>query len=178
MSFLTGMGGLTACTTNQTALLTVADVDLNRFAGSWYVIANIPTFIETQAYNAIEHYSAPVGNRIETQFTFNDQSLDGPKKTYKPTAFVSKESNAVWGMQFIWPIKAEYRIVHLDSAYQFTIIGRTKRDYVWIMARSADISTQQYQALVDRVESLGYDITKLRRIPHATNSLASLGGEK
>ena len=31
-------------------------VDLDRFMGDWYVIANIPTAIETEAYNAIESY--------------------------------------------------------------------------------------------------------------------------
>ena len=39
---------------------TVEKVDLNRFIGDWYVIANIPTFIEKDAYNAIETY------RLET----------------------------------------------------------------------------------------------------------------
>ena len=38
----------------------VKQVDLDRFMGDWYVIANIPTFIEKDAYNAIETY------RLET----------------------------------------------------------------------------------------------------------------
>jgi apolipoprotein D and lipocalin family protein len=33
---------------------TVDYVDLNRFMGLWYVIANTLTFIEKSAYNAIE----------------------------------------------------------------------------------------------------------------------------
>ena len=35
---------------------TVESVDLKRFMGDWYVIASIPTFIETDAYNAVESY--------------------------------------------------------------------------------------------------------------------------
>ena len=35
-------------------LETVKYVDLERFMGDWYVIANIPTFIEKGAVNAIE----------------------------------------------------------------------------------------------------------------------------
>jgi apolipoprotein D and lipocalin family protein len=31
-------------------------VDLERFMGDWYVIANIPTFIEKGAHNAVEGY--------------------------------------------------------------------------------------------------------------------------
>ena len=46
--------------------------------------------------------------------------------------------NAVWGMQFIWPIKAEYVISYLDAGYSETIIARSKRDYAWIMARTPE----------------------------------------
>mgnify|MGYP006197199023 CR=1 FL=1 len=39
------------------------NVDLQRFMGDWYVIANIPTFIEKGAHNAVESYRlAPDGN--------------------------------------------------------------------------------------------------------------------
>ncbi|MCU0934385.1 MAG: lipocalin family protein, partial [Thiobacillaceae bacterium] len=31
-------------------------VDLPRFMGDWYVIANIPTFLEKGAHNAVESY--------------------------------------------------------------------------------------------------------------------------
>ena len=36
----------------------VAHVDLERFMGDWYVIANIPTFVEKGAHNAVESYRA------------------------------------------------------------------------------------------------------------------------
>jgi apolipoprotein D and lipocalin family protein len=38
-------------------LQTVEDVDIERFMGDWYVIANIPTSIEKGAHNAIEGYA-------------------------------------------------------------------------------------------------------------------------
>ena len=160
---------LGACqTSSPNPMPTIGEVDLERFAGQWFVIASIPTFLERDAYNAIEYYDAPVNGRIDTTFTFNKGSSDGPLRRYTPTAFVSEQSDAVWGMQFLWPFRAEYRIVHLDDDYQYTIIGRTARDYVWIMARQSDISASDYTRLVEEVASLGYDTGKLVRIPHAT----------
>ncbi len=141
-------------------------VDLDRFMGDWYVIASIPTIIEKKAYNAIETYRRGDGNRIETTFSFNKGSFDGPRKVYKPTGFVSEDaSNAIWRMRFIWPIKADYRIVHVDRDYQLTIIGRSKRDYVWIMARTPQITNERYFELVRIVREQGYDTDKLRRVP-------------
>ncbi len=142
------------------------DVDLNKFTGRWYVIACIPTFIERNAYNAVEQYGAARDGKIQTVFTFNEGAPDGKLKTYTPTAYVSAESNAVWGMQFIWPFKAEYRIAYVDLAYTHAIIARSTLDYVWIMSRSPIIDAPMAQDLVDRVAELGYDTEKLRWVPH------------
>ena len=148
---------------------TEESVNIDRFMGDWYVIACIPTFIETEAYNAVESYARGNGNRIDTTFTFNKGGFDGPLKEYNPTGFVSEQSNAVWGMRFIWPIKAEYRIMYLDSDYTQTIIGRSKRDYVWIMARTPEIPEANYQKLVDIVAAEGYDISQIRKVPHGAS---------
>ena len=105
-------------------LKTVDEVNLAEFMGDWYVIANIPTSIEKGAHNAIESYRIDDDGSIATTFTVRDGSFDGKLKTYKPRGFVSDESNAIWGMQFIWPIKADYRIIYLDNDYSVTVIGR------------------------------------------------------
>ncbi len=145
---------------------TVDYVDLERFMGDWYVIASIPTFIEKDAYNAVENYALKPDGTIETTFTFRDGAFDGELKTYTPTGFVQdKETNAEWGMQFIWPIKADYRIVYLDRLYTQTIIGRNKRDHVWVMARSPEIAESDYLELLERVSGFGYDTGKVRRVP-------------
>jgi len=142
-------------------------VDIHKFMGSWYVIAAIPTAIETESFNAIESYKLDDDGTIATTFTFNKGSLDGKVKTYNPRGFVVENSgNARWGMQFIWPIKAEFLIAHVDAAYTETIIARNARDYVWIMARTPHLSDEAYQALVQKVSDMGYDLQKLRRVPH------------
>lgn len=152
---------------NLEPIRTAEAVDLNKFAGDWYVIANIPTFIETEAYNAIESYAKPVDGKIATTFTFNKGGFDGDEKAYHPTGFIREGTgNAVWGMQFLWPIKAEYRVVYIDPDYQFSIIGRSKRDYVWLMARGADIAEADYERLLKIIAEQGYDMTKIRRVPH------------
>ena len=74
-------------------------------------------------------------------------------------------SNAVWGMQFVWPIKADYQIVYLDEAYSRVIVAREKRDLVWLMAREPSIPEDEYRALIDRIIALGYDASSLRITP-------------
>jgi len=147
---------------------TETSVDLERFMGDWYVIANIPTFLEKDAYNAVETYRLDEKGVIRTTFTFNKGGFDGPRKQYHPKGFVrDRKSNAVWGMQFLWPIKAEYRIVYVSEDYDRTIIGRSKRDYVWIMARTPQIPEDTYASLLAIVEEAGYDMSRVQKVPQA-----------
>jgi len=144
----------------------VERVDLPRFMGDWYVIAHIPTFIEKDAYDALESYAIREDGKIQTVYTQRKGGFDAELKTMRPVGTVREGTgNAVWGMQFVWPIKAEYVIVHLDEGYTQTIIGRSKRDYVWVMARTPSVPDEEYAALVERVRALGYDVDKLRKVP-------------
>lgn len=162
------LSALTACAAKGPEMQTVDYVDLDRFMGPWYVIASIPTFLEKGAHNAVETYRLNDDGTISTRFTFRKDAFDGKLKEYNPTGFVlDTNSNARWGMRFIWPVKADYRIVYLDEQYTKTIIARQKRDYVWIMARSPEISDAEYDRLVTIVDSIGYDTNQLQRVPQS-----------
>lgn len=148
-------------------LQTVASVDLQRFMGDWYVIGHIPTFVEKAAHNAVESYRLNEDGTIGTTFKFNQDALDGRVKTYTTRGFVSNTAtNAEWGMQFAWPVKAEYKIVYLDQDYQQAIVARDERDYVWILARTPHLPPTDYDALLTHVRQFGYDINLVRSVPH------------
>lgn len=141
-------------------------VDLPRFMGDWYVIANIPTFLETESYAATETYRQAPDGTITTIFSQRKGSFEAPLKRYNQRAFVRKDSgNAKWGMQFIWPLRAEYLIAHVNEEYSQAIIARTRRDFVWILARTPALPESELASLSERVRALGYDMSQLRRVP-------------
>jgi len=157
--------GILMCTSAPT-LPTVPRVELERFMGPWYVVACIPTFLEKGAHNAVESYKLDSDGTVATTFTFHKDSFDGPIKTYHPRGFiVDKKSNSVWGMQFIWPFKSEFLIVHLNDEYTQTVIGRSKLDYVWIMARLPSIPESDYAAIIQKLSTMGYDTGRIRKVP-------------
>lgn len=161
--------GILMCSSTPT-IPTVPHVDLERFMGKWYVIANIPTFVEKGAYNAVESYKLDPDGTVATTFTFHKNGFDGPLKTYTPRGFVrDTKSNAVWDMQFLWPFKSEFLIYYLNEDYTQTVIARSKRDYVWIMAKTPSIPESDYQSLVKQLGSIGYDTGKIQKIPQQWN---------
>ena len=161
---------VTACSSHP-PVKTADYVDLQRFMGEWYVIASIPTFIEKEAYNPIETYRQNPDGTIATTFRFNKGGFDGEITEYHATGFVEDtQSNAIWKMQFVWPFKADYRIMHVSEDYSVTIIGRNKRDYVWLMARSPEISDEEYARMMQLIQQQGYDLSKVQKEPHRIDS--------
>ncbi len=144
----------------------VSHVDLPRFMGDWYVIANIPTFLEKGAHNAKDSYKLDTDGTILTTFSFNADAAEGPAKHYESRGYVlDTASNAVWGQQYVWPFKADYRISYLSPDYSEVVITRLKRDYVWIMARTPTIPQADLARLKLFVQSQGYPADQLQLVP-------------
>jgi len=147
-------------------LETVDQVDLQRFMGDWYVIANIPTFVEKGAVNAVEKYALNEDGTIAVTFTFNKEDISKPRKTMNSKGFVVPgTSNAQWQIQFFWPLKFPYYVIDLDPDYRFTVIGLPSRKHLWIMARDPYLSDDIYNLIIERVREQGFDISQIQRVP-------------
>ena len=159
---------LAGCQSAPTHPLPLArSVDLDRFMGDWYVIAATPTFIDEAAFDAVESYRRDDDGSIATTYTFRDGGFDGPLERYTPRGFVREGTgNAAWGMQFVWPIRADYRIAWLAPDYSRVVIAREARDYAWIMARTPQVAEPLVDELYAFLRDNGYDTATLRRIPH------------
>ena len=163
---------LTGCQSAPMQPLPLAQsVDLDRFMGGWYVIAATPTLIDRRAVDAVESYRRDPDGSIATTYTFRDGGFGAPLEIYTPRGFVRPGTgNAVWGMQFVWPFRADYRIAWLAPDYSRVVIAREKRDYAWIMARTPRIPEAEVEELYAFLRANGYDVGKLRRIPHGAQA--------
>ena len=64
-------------------------------------------------------------------------------------------------------------IVDLAPDYSRTIVGRSKRDYVWLMSRQPSLPAPELAAAIQKIRELGYDTTKLRMVPQSTAAKAT-----
>ena len=159
---------LSACRSSgtQPPIQPVHSVDLSRYMGRWYVIASIPTMFDRNADAQIENYRLGSNGKIHTTFSFHRGSLEGPPGTLRSTATVVPGSgNALWEVKFFWLLHEQYIVAWLAPEYSEVIVARDARDYVWLMARTPEIPAADYQRMLARVKAMGYDLSKLRKIP-------------
>ncbi len=165
----------TACCTTQScktktmsksALPTVSHVDLPRYMGDWRVIANIPYFAEKDCFDSIETYRLNPDGSIFNGFAFRKKSFAAPQQKISAKAFVhNRETNAEWRIRFFGLITVKYLILDLDPDYQWTVVGHPSKNYGWIMAREKTLPDATYQAILKRLDAMGYDSKRFVKVP-------------
>lgn len=159
---------LTACKEENTLapLQPIPKLDLDRFMGDWYVIANIPTFAEKGAVNGIESYRLRKDGDVDITYTFRQDSVQGKMKQFTARGFVvNKETNSEWKVQFFWPIRFPYYVIELDSHYTFTVIGVPNRKYVWLMSRIPNPPDHIVNDYLERLKTHGYNPQQVQKVP-------------
>lgn len=169
---------LTGCAMLQRSepLDTVDSVDLDRYLGQWYVISNIPYFGERGNVAGRAIYRARDDGRMDDIYLYRKGNFDAPEKRLEGVAWVvDSDSNAQWKVRFYWPLSFGYYIVGLDSAYQWSMVGHPSRNYAWIMAREPRMDEALYQELLARFENLGFDASRLQKVPQFPEQVGAPG---
>jgi apolipoprotein D and lipocalin family protein len=148
-------------------LQTVPHVDLPRYMGDWYVIANIPYFAEKNCFDSVESYALRPDGDIDNWFTCRKKSFDAPmeREASARASVKDKSSNAAWRVRFFKIISVQYLILDLDPNYQWVAVGHPSRNYGWIMARTKTLPDATYQGILRRLGEQGYDVAKFEKVP-------------
>lgn len=147
------------------SLALAPEVDLDRYMGHWYVIANIPYAFENGDVGAYVDYKKD-GDDIEVVYHAHRPDFDHPMHTRKGEAYVVKNThNAEWRVSYLWPVYTSYEILYVDPDYQYALVGYPGRSLGWVYARSPHVDDAKLQSLLARFAADGYDISQFRRVP-------------
>jgi len=157
---------LTACAGTADPIQPVRGVELSRYMGRWYVIASIPTRFERGGHNPVETYSRNADGTICTWFRQRPGSFDTPVKLLHSTAsVVAGSGNGEWRVRLFVFLRTQYLVGWLKPDYGQVMVVRDARDYLWYMARTPQVSGADYQAMLERARSMGYDVAKIVKAP-------------
>ena len=147
----------------------VSSVDLPRYMGKWYEIANFPAFFQKDCVANVTADYALTADGDVTVINACDQS-DGSRKVAEGLAKSVSDSNAKLKVSFLpkwlrWlPFgEGDYWILKLDDSYQTVLVGSPDCKYLWILARSPSVSAQTYQSYRQSAADMGYDVSKLKK---------------
>ena len=157
---------LTSCSSPMKKLVTVTEVDLNRYSGKWYEIARLPNSFEKGLVCCMAEYSIRPDGKIKV--VNSGRKEDNPSKASDITGKAWVPDLNFPGrlkVQFFWPFRADYYIFHLDQEnYQYALVGTPSRKYLWILARKPILDDQLYDQLVNVAKENDFDTGSLLKV--------------
>ena len=161
---------------NLAPLQVQANVDLEKFMGRWYVIANIPYRAEAGKVGSYVEYRPRPDGRMDDLYFFRKKNFDSKLEQWSGVAWVvDQQSNARWLAQFIWPFKFDYLILATAPDYSWALVGHPSRDLAWVFARTASMDAALYQQLLSKLGAMDYDEKRLLRVPQQPQDLGQPG---
>jgi apolipoprotein D and lipocalin family protein len=151
-----------------------AYVDLDRYMGKWYIIANIPYFAETGKVASFFDIKRENGALLDVyvgQDTFYARPATFTMRDY----VVPNTGNARWRETPLWPIYFSYLIIYVDPDYKTALVGYPGHELAWVLSREPRMDDATYKSLLDRLADAGYDASKLRKVPQFPGQLGQPG---
>ena len=156
----------TSNTMKKNELPTVAAVDINKYAGTWYEIAKFPNSFEKGLTCITATYSLRADGKIGVLNKGHKISDPGKIQESKGKAWIPDPAYpARLKVQFFWPFAGNYYIMDLDADYEYALVGDPSRNYLWILCRTKQMDEAIYGRLTAKAKSLGFDISRIELTP-------------
>jgi apolipoprotein D and lipocalin family protein len=151
-------------------------VDLDRYMGRWYVIANIPYFAERNFVGSYIDFSLRPDGRIDDVFHgFKGGFSAGRSDFALLDTVVPNTNNALWRASPFWPISFANPILYVDPEYRFALIGYPDKSKGWIFSRGARIDDASYDRFMKMFAAQGYDTSRFLKVPQYPEQLDQPG---
>lgn len=149
---------------------TVPKLDLEKYTGTWYEIARFQHSFEKDLVGVTATYKLRNDGKIDVINAGYKNTLDGK---YKEAKGIAKRPDpnepGKLKVSFFLFFYAEYNVLALDTSnYQYALIGSSTPDYLWILSRTPSMDNETYNRLVKKAKDLGYDTSKLFKVPQNT----------
>jgi apolipoprotein D and lipocalin family protein len=143
----------------------VPDVDLKRYAGTWYEIARLPNSFERNLKCITATYTLRDDGKITV--LNKGRKIKDPLKTSSAKGVAWLPDKNIPGklkVQFFWPFSGDYWILYLDKEYRYVLVGDPSYKYLWVLSRQKKMDEQTYYMLLEKATDQGYEVKPLIRV--------------
>ncbi|MCB8874517.1 lipocalin family protein [Acidisoma silvae] len=145
-------------------------VDLEQYLGRWYEFARYTAWFERGAEAVTAEYSLRPDGLIRVVNISHQGGPAGPLRWAEAKARpVAGSNNAKLKVAFFGPVfLGDYWVLDHADDYAWSIVGEGSRRYLWILTRDPFPSAETQTLLLSRVQSFGYDLSRLHMTVHAS----------
>lgn len=155
---------------NTAAPRPAENVELSRFMGTWYVIANVPYFFENGKVATRDEYQLRPDGRIDNDFVFKKRFGEPDRRWNGVSTVVPGSNGARWKVQFIWPFSSELIVVKVDDDYQGAALMSPDGSLAWVFGRTPVMQPERYNTLIATLKENGVDTRIMQKVPQLADA--------
>jgi len=145
----------------------VTGFELDRYLGTWYEVARLDHSFErgmsnvTASYRMQDDGGVSVVNR-----GYKVKKGEWDEATGK-AYFIGDTNVGQLKVSFFGPFYGGYNILELDKDdYQYALVSGPDRGYLWILARSPNLSQDVLSTLVNKAKDMNFPVDELIYVDH------------
>ncbi|USD36118.1 lipocalin family protein [Ferrimonas sp. SCSIO 43195] len=158
---------LAGCTSVPTGVTPVQGFELERYLGTWHEVARLDHSFERGLSDVSAHYSRRDDGGVRVLNRGIDSSSGDISEAEGRAYFVGESTTGHLKVSFFGPFYGAYVVFELDPDYQYAFVSGYNRDYLWLLARTPQVSESVMQAFRSRATELGFDLSGLIVSPAA-----------
>lgn len=150
-------------------LSTIDSLDLPRYMGSWYEIARYPNGFQKKCtgntradYSIKDDGGVQLINRCKVQGGEVIEAVGAGRQIGGANSPKLEVRFAPAWLSLIPAVWGDYWVIDLDAAYQLVAVSDARREYLWVLSRTARVDPTVYEALLGRLAQKGFDLQKLQ----------------
>jgi apolipoprotein D and lipocalin family protein len=156
---------------DEPPLKPVAHVDMKRYVGRWYLIANIPFFAEAGNVAVHVEYSTRPDGLYNDKYTARDSFDKPPFEKHGLIEITNPITNAEGRITFLQPLWQDYAVIFLDDAYRYSVIAHPSRNYAWVFSREPRMPDSVFQQALGALADNGFDVSRVLKVPQQRSDL-------
>lgn len=180
MTFLSGCAYGPAPERGAQALVSActpgAPIDLQRYMGRWYVLADTPFLSEHDFVGNYDEWTLRADGTIDDKYLGRRHDFNQP---VSGSRFVAKvmggTGNTKWRVALIWPFEVVVVTAYVDPEYRYTIRCMEDGNMVWVLARAPEIDEATYKEMLGRLHAMGFNPDRMRRVPQKAEEIGKPG---
>ena len=154
----------------QEALTPIQSLNVPRYMGTWYEIAKYPNFFQRKcASNTVAQYSTQADGTVRVFNSCKQEdgkvidALGQARQIGKDTSPKLEVRFAPAWLSFLPFVWGNYWVIDIDADYQLVAVSEPKREYLWILSRTPEVSAKAYDELLARLGKSGFDLKRLEK---------------
>lgn len=148
---------------------TVDSVDLEQYAGTWYELGRLPMYFQR---NCVRDVTATYTGKtdgsgiiVSNKCTGADGKAINAEGIAKPADNSGSKLKVTFLPSWIrWlPVgRADYWVLARDADYKTALVGTPDKKYLWLLARSPNITQETYGKYREIAQQQGYDLKEFK----------------